>query len=271
MQHSAFYRFVSIPDPAEIAAQIQAIAQREQLLGSVLLATEGINGTLAGTADALDRAERDFRDTAPLAAFFSGLRFQRSDCQTAPFAKLKVRVRPNIVDIGVPSFATRGGGVAVAPKDWGALIAQDDVVLLDNRNHFEFALGHFQQAQDPGVFHYRDFARYVQENLAHWQRQNKRIAMYCTGGIRCEKTCDWLAEQGVTAYQLDGGILNYLRTQPQTEAWQGQLFVFDNRTALDANLHESTATPDMVYQHPNDAWRLQRARELMRSVDVPES
>ena len=138
------------------------------------------------------------------------------------------------------------------------------VVLLDNRNSFEYRLGRFQNAIDPQVTNFRDFPAYVQAHLDEWKAQGKRVAMYCTGGIRCEKTSAWMADLGMPVYQLEGGILNYFREMPDAERdWQGECFVFDNRVALDTRLQETDTTLDDVYTgEPDDQWRLERARRL---------
>jgi UPF0176 protein len=270
IQHIAFYRFVPIADPLRVVEQLKLVAQK--LLGSVLVAKEGINGTLAGDPEDLDAFELALTQGNGFAGLFSGMRFKRTSCARAPFAKLKIRVRPEIVDIGVPKFEPIGDGIDVSPDAWDALIAADDVVLLDNRNHFEYTLGHFTSAIDPGVFNYRDFAGYIEQNLPDWQKSGKRIAMYCTGGIRCEKTSQWLASQGVQALQLQGGILNYLRYKQsgektgENQVWQGDCFVFDNRMALDSQLEEKAVDPAQVYTHARDAWRLNRARRLEGAV-----
>jgi UPF0176 protein len=266
--HISFYRFVALSEPHAIAVALREIAS--ELLGVVLLASEGINGTLAGSADALDRFESALASDARFGGAFVALRFQRTACVRPPFAKLKVHVRKEIVHIGVNDVdALQAGGVDVAPEAWDALIARDDVVLIDNRNHFEYALGHVRGALDPKVSLYSDFARFMQENLPHWQAAGKQIAMYCTGGIRCEKTSAWLAGQGVRAYQLEGGILNYLRCkQGQPSQWQGECFVFDNRMALDANLQESALAAEAIYRDPEDAWRLARARRLAQATEA---
>jgi UPF0176 protein len=266
--HISFYRFVALAEPNVIAVTLREIAA--ELLGVVLLAPEGINGTLAGAPDALDRFELALACDTRFGGAFVGLRFQRTACVTPPFGKLKIHLRKEIVQIGVAEVdALQAGGIDVPPEAWDALIARADVVLIDNRNHFEYALGHVRGALDPKVSLYSDFARFMQENLPHWQAAGKQIAMYCTGGIRCEKTSAWLAGQGIRAYQLEGGILNYLRhKQGQPSQWQGECFVFDNRMALDANLHEVTLAPEAVYRDPEDAWRLARARRLAMATDA---
>lgn len=258
--HIAFYRFVAIDDVDALVASLTGLA--EGLTGSVLVASEGINGMLAGPTAAIDRFE------AALSADprFSGLPFKRTGCVTAPFKRLKIRRKKEIVPLGIAGVdASRPAGVSVSPDDWRELIDQPDVVLLDNRNSFEFRVGRFRNAIDPGVENFRDFPRYVAAHADEWKREGKRVAMYCTGGIRCEKTAAWMASEfGLDAYQLEGGILNYFKAMPDAERdWDGECFVFDNRIALDTHLEETDTTLEDVYDEENgDAWRLRRAREL---------
>jgi UPF0176 protein len=267
--HIAFYRFVPLADAQGVVNIVRELAAA--LMGAVLIAPEGINGTLAGSAAQLDEFERALAADPRLAKLFSGMRFQRTKCLTAPFQRLKVHLKAEIVQIGVDDVDPNAlpAGINVSPQDWDALIAREDVVLIDNRNHFEFELGRFSGALDPGVSRYQDFARFMSENLPLWQAQGKQIAMYCTGGIRCEKTSAWLATQKVSAFQLDGGILNYLRVKDgAASAWDGACFVFDNRMALDKNLCEQEFAPEAVYNTPEDAWRLARAQRLAASPDA---
>jgi UPF0176 protein len=139
------------------------------------------------------------------------------------------------------------------------------VVLIDNRNSFEYRLGHFRNAVNPEVNNFRDFPAFIEAHVAQWKAENKRIAMYCTGGIRCEKTSAWMKDFGVDVLQLEGGVLNFLQTVETPEAdWQGECFVFDNRVALDAHLQETETTPEAVYDItvPAEKWRLARAQRL---------
>lgn len=263
--HTAFYKFTPLADPHGVAVQLRRLlAQPAGLTGSVLLATEGINGMLAGSADAVDSIEKSLLEDAA----FAGMAFKRSACHTAPFARLKVHVRKEIVPLGVDGVDARHTGINVSPQDWRALIKDPDVLLLDNRNSFEYRLGHFAGAVDPGVANFRDFAAYVQAHAAQWQAQGKRVAMYCTGGVRCEKTSAWMRGLGLAVYQLDGGILNYFRQMPDAQQdWQGECFVFDNRVALDTRLNETATTLEDVYDAaPDGAWRLARARRLAQAV-----
>ena len=255
--HISFYKFVALHDPHAVAAHLRLLAT--DLLGSVLVADEGINGVLAGSATAVDAFEHDLQKDPR----FAGIPFKRSACQTAPFARLKVHVKPEIVSVGVP-----GGGASpdtrVSPEQWRELIAQDDVVVLDNRNGFEYRLGRFRNAVDPGVTNFRDFPRYVQAHADEWKAAGKTVAMYCTGGIRCEKTSAWMRDLGLQVRELDGGILNYFQTLPDADRdWQGECFVFDNRVALNTRLQETETTAEQVYaDEPDGEWRLQRARRL---------
>jgi UPF0176 protein len=263
--HSAFYRFVPLPDPLAIASRLRVLAGG--LLGSILVAHEGINGTVAGQAQELAAFEQALQDDAAFSGGFSGMRFKHSACTTAPFARMKVHVRPEIVAVGVPVLGLEAG-TSLTPQAWREFIAQDDVVVIDNRNSFEFRLGHFKGALDPQVANFRDFPDYITAHAPQWLAEGKRVAMYCTGGIRCEKTSGWMHSLGLKVMQLEGGILNYLREMPDAaQDWQGECFVFDNRIALNAQLEESGTTLEEVYQgEPDGQWRIERARRLRAGV-----
>jgi UPF0176 protein len=258
--HSSFYKFVALDDPAAVAAWLRVLGHA--LLGSLLVAHEGVNGVLAGPAEALDAFERELtRDPR-----FAGMAFKRSACSTSPFGRLKVHVKPEIVAVGVPYAPVRG--TQRSPEAWRELIARDDVVVLDNRNSFEFRLGHFKGAVDPGVTQFRDFPGYVEAHAAQWKAQGKQVAMYCTGGIRCEKTAAWMQDLGLTVHELEGGILNYFHAMPDAEReWQGECFVFDNRIALDTHLRQTGTTAEQVYaDEPDGEWRLARAKRLHEAI-----
>ncbi|MCR5882717.1 hypothetical protein LRS03_07560 [Rhizobacter sp. J219] len=192
--HSSFYKFVALDDPAAVAAGLRALGNG--LLGSVLVAHEGLNGVLAGPDEALDAFERELT----LDPRFAGMAFKRSACRTPPFARLAIHVKPEVVAVGVPYAPAVG--TQRTPQEWRELIARDDVVVLDNRNSFEYRLGHFAGAVDPGVANFRDFPRYVAEHAAEWKAAGKEVAMYCTGGIRCEKTAAWMQGLGLTVHEL---------------------------------------------------------------------
>jgi UPF0176 protein len=261
LSHTSFYRFVPLAEPEAVAAWLRERAG--PLLGSVLVAHEGVSGALAGEAAAVD----DFERALHADARFTGTAFKRSACHTPPFGRLAVHVKPEIVSVGVP-YARASGDTQRSPAEWRTLMARDDVVLLDNRNGFEFRLGHFKGAQDPGVRSFRDFPRYVLDHADAWKAEGRAVAMYCTGGIRCEKTAAWMQGLGLTVHELQGGILNYFQAMPDAERdWQGECFVFDNRIALDTRLQQTSTTAEQVYAgDPDGAWRLARAKRLHESV-----
>jgi UPF0176 protein len=260
--HIAFYRFVPVACPDDLAASLRVLTA--DLLGSILVAEEGINGVLAGTAQALDAFERAITDPGYCGGIFAGMAFKRSACVSAPFARMKVHRRSEIVALGVADVDTAGrGGIDVTPEQWRALLDDDNVVVIDNRNSFEFRLGRFRNAIDPQVENFRDFSAWMVANAPAWQAAGKRVAMYCTGGIRCEKTSAWMQDVGLDIYQLEGGILNYFQSMPDAARdFEGECFVFDNRIALDTQLQETPTTAEQVYDDPADAWRLARARRL---------
>ncbi|MDE2401169.1 MAG: hypothetical protein KGL90_05855 [Burkholderiales bacterium] len=268
--HIAFYQFVTLEDPDAVVAHLRELVQ--PLTGSILVAAEGINGVLAGTVPALHAFEQALQHDPRLQGKFAGITFKRSACATKPFWKVRVHRKAEIVAFGVEGVtgvnADADSGARppthVSPQAWRELIARDDVVVIDNRNSFEFRLGHFKSALDPKVDTFRDFPDYIKAHAPHWQATGKRVAMYCTGGIRCEKTSRWMQDLGLDVVQLDGGILNYFQAMPDADKdWEGECFVFDNRIALDTTLHETATTAEDVYQgDPADEWRLQRARRL---------
>lgn len=261
--HIAFYKFARLADADAVVTVCRELTR--DLLGSILIADEGINGVLAGTAPALDSFEHALKTDPRLDGAFGNIVFKRSACKTAPFARMKVHRKSEIVFLGVDNVDAIGRtGIDVSPQEWRELIAQDDVVVIDNRNSFEFKLGKFKNAVDPGVDNFRDFPKYIEEHVPEWQAGGKRVAMYCTGGIRCEKTSAWMLDMGVPVYQLEGGILNYFLEMPDAEKdWEGECFVFDNRIALDTKMQETDTTLEDVYGgEPDWEWRLQRAKRL---------
>ena len=267
--HSAFYRFVALADPGAAAAALRGLAQGLQ--GSIVVAAEGFSGAVAGTPAAVRSFEAALLEQGLPGAALHSLVFKHSAAVTPPFGRLKVSVKPEIVALGLPA------GVALPPPDehdashlgpaaWRSLLARADVVLLDNRNHFEYRLGHFRGAIDPQVHNFRDFVAYVQGQAPAWRAAGRAVAMNCTGGIRCDKTAPWLRSLGLQVWQLEGGILNYFQ-QAGDEAprdWLGECFVFDNRIALDSTLQETPRTAEQVFdaRHADEAWRLQRACRL---------
>jgi UPF0176 protein len=267
--HSAFYCFARLDDPTAIAEQVRTLC--EPLQGSILLAHEGINGMVAGPSEAIESFEHALMRLAQ--GVFAGMAFKHSTYTTEPFRHMRVKVRKDIVALGLDGVDAVGRKRrALSPREWQALLRRDDVVLLDNRNSFEYRLGRFKGAVDPGVAFFRDFPEYVRAQLPQWQAEGKQVAMYCTGGIRCEKTQAWLQDHGLAVFELEGGILNYLAQVPQAEQlWEGKCFVFDNRVALDAQLQEAPTSIEEVYaDEPDGQWRVNRARRLAGSLLRPQ-
>lgn len=233
----AMYRFVALPDYVELKDRLLSFLEERQIKGSLLLASEGINGTVAGERAAID---------ALIDWLQQDERFAQLDCKFStthelPFYRTKVKLKKEIVTMGVEGIDPRSVvGTYVKPKDWNALIADPDVVLVDTRNHYEVELGSFEGAIDPQTESFREFPDYVRTHLD--PAKHKKVAMFCTGGIRCEKSTAYLKSQGFDeVYHLEGGILKYLEEVPQAESkWRGDCFVFDNRVAVDHSLNESS-------------------------------
>ncbi|WP_421695537.1 rhodanese-related sulfurtransferase [Aestuariivirga sp.] len=226
---SAFYKFVELPDFAALRPALLAAAQAHGIRGTILLAPEGINGTIAGEAHALAQMMGFLRSLTGL----GDLESKESHAEQMPFKRLKVRLKKEIVTMGVPGLRpAEMAGAYVEPKDWNALISNQDVLVIDTRNSFEFQAGTFTNAVDPGTNSFGEFPAYVARTLH--SEKDRPIAMFCTGGIRCEKATSYLRAQGFSkVYHLKGGILKYLETIPREQSlWQGSCFVFDEREGL---------------------------------------
>jgi UPF0176 protein len=230
---AAFYKFVHLPDYREIQAKLQQRCEDLGLLGTILLAEEGINGTISGSEKSIRRLFERLRDDERL----SELHFKESWASEQVFHRMKVRLKNEIVTLGVEGVdPIRVCGEHVKPEDWNELISRDDVRLVDTRNDYEYELGTFAGAEDPKTGSFRDFPDWVAKNLD--PDKDQHVAMFCTGGIRCEKSTSFLLEQGFkNVYHLDGGILNYLEKVNKDETlWQGECFVFDHRVTVDHDL-----------------------------------
>ncbi len=232
---AALYHFTRFDDPSALQGPLLALAQAKGVTGSLLLASEGINGTIAGSRTGIDAVLAHIR-ALPGCADFS---WKESTATDQPFGKMKVRLKNEIVTMGVPDVDPKASvGHYVQPEDWNDLIAQDDVVLIDTRNDYEVSIGTFEGAIDPKTESFRDFPGWWQDNKDRFH--NKRVAMFCTGGIRCEKSTNYLIGQGVEdVFHLKGGILQYLEDIPKEDStWDGECFVFDNRVSVGHGLTE---------------------------------
>ncbi len=232
----ALYHFASVPEPEGLAGSLRAVAEAAAVRGSLILAREGINGTIAGSAEGVRSVIDAIRDEPG----FASLRWKESAAAEMPFVRLKVRVKAEIVTMGQAALDPAARGEYVPPDAWNALIRQPDVAVIDTRNAYEVEIGTFAGAVDPGTERFRDFPAWWDAH--HGEFAGKRIAMFCTGGIRCEKSTAYLKSRGVEdVYHLEGGILKYLETVPEAESdWRGACFVFDERVALG---HGLAATP----------------------------
>jgi UPF0176 protein len=243
---AAFYQFTVLPDYRALREPLRAICAVFELRGSVLLAHEGINGTLAGDAPNIDALVAELRHGELFAGRLDNLELKFSNSSKMPFQRLKVRLKKEIVTLGdAGADPTRQVGTYVAPRDWNALMASPDTLLLDTRNAFEVAIGTFEGAVDPGLASFGDFKDFVAQKLD--PSKHRRIAMFCTGGIRCEKASSLLLARGFAeVYHLKGGILKYLEEMPkQYSRWRGDCFVFDERVALSHGLTERSEEPSL--------------------------
>ena len=232
---AAFYKFVPLPDYRELRDFLQQQCEELGLLGSILLAEEGINGTVSGTDQDVQRLFVCLRTDERL----QNLHYKESWASEQPFYRMKVRLKKEIVSLGIEGVdPNRVVGEYVSPQDWNELISRKEVRLIDTRNHYEYHLGTFKGAEDPDTRSFRDFPAWAAENLD--PEKDQEVAMFCTGGIRCEKATSYLLEQGFKrVYHLDGGILNYLETVDKEDSlWEGDCFVFDNRVTVDHDLAE---------------------------------
>jgi UPF0176 protein len=238
---AAFYQFVALPDFRHLREPLHAVCDALKLKGSVLLAHEGINGTLAGHPEAISSLIDGLRDEPLFGGRLDDLELKFSHAATMPFRRLKIRLKKEIVTLGTTEAnPTQQVGIYVEPADWNALIGSDDTLVLDTRNAFEVALGTFEGAVDPGLKSFGQFKDFAAHELD--PNRHRKIAMFCTGGIRCEKASAYLLSRGFAeVYHLKGGILKYLECVPKQESrWRGECFVFDERVALGHGLQERT-------------------------------
>jgi len=230
---AAFYKFTKLPDYREQQARLQSYCVEQGLKGTILLAEEGINSTIAGTRAAIDAVLALLRSDPRL----SDLEHKESYTDTLPFYRMKVKLKKEIVTLGVAGIdPNEQVGTYVAPEAWNRLIADPEVTLVDTRNRYEFEIGTFNGAQNPDTDAFVEFPEYVEKNLD--KNRHRKVAMFCTGGIRCEKASAYMLAQGFEeVYHLEGGILKYLENVPTEESqWQGECFVFDQRVAVDHDL-----------------------------------
>ncbi|MBD1901114.1 rhodanese-related sulfurtransferase [Trichocoleus sp. DQ-A3] len=233
----AFYKFVKLPDFADKQDPLLSHCKRQGIRGTILLAAEGINGTIAGSREAIDSVLSFLRSDPRLV----DLEHKESYADSPPFDRMKVRLKKEIVTLGLPEIDPSDRvGTYVSPQAWNQLISDPEVTIIDTRNDYEVTIGTFQGAQNPKTASFRQFPAYVRNNLD--PRKHKKVALFCTGGIRCEKATSFMMAQGFQeVYHLKGGILKYLEeVPPEDSLWQGECFVFDQRVAVREGLEIGT-------------------------------
>ena len=237
---AALYRFAWFDDPASLRMALEQVCKQHHIRGTLLLAPEGINGTIAGTGEGIAAVLAEIRKLPDCA----GLDVKLSGAATMPFHRLKVRLKREIVTMGQPDIDPRASvGTYVDPMDWNALIVDPETIVIDTRNDYEVAVGTFARAIDPQTATFRDFPAWFRANRERLLGKNKpRVAMFCTGGIRCEKSTAFLKQEGIEdVYHLKGGILKYLETVPEAESlWRGECFVFDQRVTIGHGLAQGS-------------------------------
>lgn len=269
---AAFYRFVPLADPGALRRELLALASDLGLRGTLLLAPEGLNGSLSGC----DAAVEAFLERVRRIPGVEDLPVRRSRTVLMPFSRLRVRLKPEIVTLGRPELQAvlaDPPGTAVPPAEWNALLEDPATLLVDARNHHEVALGSFWGALDPGLERFSDFPAWVESTLAPLvaERRPQTIALFCTGGIRCEKATAWLQRRGFSGVmQLEGGILRYFEEVPEADSrWQGECFVFDDRLALNHRLEAAApgAGPWLYHLALRQEWHACRGQpEYRRST-----
>lgn len=236
---AALYHFTRIDQPADLREPLLRLCESQAMKGTLLLAHEGINGTIAGTREGVEYVLQHIRQWPNC----NDLTHKESEAQEMPFNRMKVRLKKEIVTMGKPNIdPTAYVGHYVKPQDWDILCVQDDVVVLDTRNNYEYSIGTFPNAINPEITTFREFPNWWEENATRFA--GKKVAMFCTGGIRCEKASHYLIQQGVRdVYHLHGGILKYLEDIPEAAStWQGECFVFDQRVSVKHGLEEGSYT-----------------------------
>jgi UPF0176 protein len=234
---AALYKFVALEDFARLREPMLAAMKANAVKGTILLAKEGLNGTISGTRAGIDA----FMATLKSDPRFADIDHKESHCAENPFYRSKVKLKKEIVTIGVDGInPNETVGTYVDPLDWNALITDPDILLIDTRNDYEVALGTFEGAIDPNTTTFGEFPAYVEKNLQ--TAKPKKVAMFCTGGIRCEKASSYMKGKGFDeVYHLKGGILKYLEVVPAAQSkWQGECFVFDHRIAVGLGLVPTT-------------------------------
>ncbi len=244
---AALYKFAPLSSLDDMKAELDAACEKHGICGTLLIAHEGINGTIAGSREDIDAILHFIRRYKGL----QDLEHKESFAKTQPFYRMKVRIKKEIVTIGIAEVdPNETVGTYLSPEEWNKTISDPDVVVIDTRNDYEVGIGTFKNAIDPKTESFREFPEYVQKNLD--PKKNKKVAMFCTGGIRCEKASAYMKKLGFEeVYHLKGGILKYLETMPPEKSlWEGECFVFDQRVAVKHGLETGSYILCPSCRHP---------------------
>ena len=244
---AALYHFTALPDYIDLQPSLLKMCELLEVKGTILLAEEGINGTVSGSPNAIEDLLSYLRADPRLA----GLDAKFSEADSSPFYRMKVRLKKEIVTMGVDNIdPNKVVGTYVKPSDWNDLISDPDTILIDTRNDYEVEIGTFEGAINPNTKTFREFPEWVEKNRGNLTKP--KVAMFCTGGIRCEKASSFMKQNGFEdVYHLKGGILKYLETQPEDKSlWNGECFVFDQRVAVKHNLEQGQYDQCFACRHP---------------------
>jgi UPF0176 protein len=244
---AALYKFVALPDYVDLQSRLLTLCKDNDIQGTLLLAEEGINGTIAGTREAIDTLLAFLRADPR----FDHLQYKESQNESQPFYRMKVRLKKEIVTLGAENLDPRNSvGTYVKPENWNSLIEDPDILLIDTRNDYEVEVGTFTGAINPETRTFREFKDFVETKLD--AGTHKKVAMFCTGGIRCEKSTSYLLSKGFEdVYHLEGGILQYLEDVPKEESrWEGECFVFDQRVTVNHDLEKGSYDQCYACRYP---------------------
>ncbi len=261
----AMYKFVRLEDYETLQPELLSFCQEREIYGTLLLAEEGINGTLVGTRSAIDALLKHLKSDPRLA----DLEYKESFSDEIPFHRTKVKLKKEIVTMGQPEIKPSDrSGIRVEPQQWNEIISDPDILLIDTRNEYEYNIGTFKNAVSPNTTNFREFPDYVKKQLD--PAKTKKVAMFCTGGIRCEKASAYMLEQGFEeVYQLNGGILKYLEEVGSNESlWQGECFVFDSRVSVDHQLAEGSYEQCFACRRPITDEDM-KSRDYVQGVSCP--
>jgi UPF0176 protein len=236
IQIITFYEFKRLENLPEVQKKLKSLMRENFILGTIILAEEGFNSTLSGAAENIEKFVPVLEEILE-----TKLKYKSSFHEESPFRRVYVKIKPEIVTLKQEVEIEKGIGTHVSPRKWNEIIKDEDVFVLDTRNDYEFQVGTFRRAVNPKTEKFSGLPRFVDENLD--PKKHKKVAMFCTGGIRCEKFAPFMKQIGFeNVYQLEGGILKYLEEIPESESlWEGECFVFDERVSVDENLQKGKA------------------------------